>query len=82
MIDRLLTFNYLPGEDTLLRDIHKLAPGFFLIAKDGETKIKQYWGPPISKSTLSLPDAQAQLSTLLDESVHLHMISDVPVGFS
>lgn len=81
MIDRLLTFNYLPGEDTLLRDIHKLAPGFFLIAKDGEIQIKQYWDLQFSKSTLSLPDAQAQLSTLLDESVRLHMISDVPVGF-
>ena len=48
MIDRLLTFNYLPGEDTLLRDIHKLAPGFFLIAKDGEIQIKQYWDLQIS----------------------------------
>ena len=43
MIDRLLTFNYLPGEDTLLRDIHKLAPGHYLIAKNGEIQVKQYW---------------------------------------
>ena len=81
MIDRLLTFNFLPGEDTLLRDIHKLAPGFCLLAKDGKIEIKQYWDLRFTESTLSLEDAQAQLSTLLDESVRLHMISDVPVGF-
>ncbi len=27
MIDRILTFNYLPGEETLLKNIHKLARG-------------------------------------------------------
>ena len=27
MIDRFLTFSFVPGEETLLRNIHKLAPG-------------------------------------------------------
>ena len=81
MIDRLLTFNYLPGEDTLLRDIHKLAPGHYLIAKNGEIQVKQYWDLEFAKSNISLSDAEAQLSGLLEESVRLHMISDVPVGF-
>jgi asparagine synthase (glutamine-hydrolysing) len=81
MIDRLLMFNFLPGEDTLLRGIRKLAPGSYLLAKDGKIEIKQYWDLDFPKSNLSLPEAQEQLSTLLEESVRLHMISDVPVGF-
>src|SRR5271154_4686875 len=81
MIDRLLMFNFLPGEDTLLRGIRKLAPGSYLLAKDGKVEIKQYWDLSFPKSSLSLPEAEEQLSALLEESVRLHMISDVPVGF-
>jgi asparagine synthase (glutamine-hydrolysing) len=81
MIDRLLMFNFLPGEDTLLRGIRKLPPGSYLLAKDGKIEIKQYWDLHFPKSGLSLPDAEEQLSVLLEESVRLHMISDVPVGF-
>jgi asparagine synthase (glutamine-hydrolysing) len=81
MIDRVLAFNYLPGEDTLLKNIQKVAPGSYIVIKDGEIKAKQYWDLEVPKSTLSLADAESQLSALLEESVRLHMISDVPVGF-
>src|SRR5450755_1728457 len=81
MIDGVLAFNYLPGEDTLLKNIQKVAPGSYIVIKDGEIKAKQYWDLEVPKSTLSLADAESQLSALLEESVRLHMISDVPVGF-
>jgi asparagine synthase (glutamine-hydrolysing) len=81
MIDRLLTFNFLPGEETLLRNIRKLAPGSLLVVRGGKPETRQYWDLSFSPSKLSLADAEAQLSTLLEETVRLHMISDVPVGF-
>ena len=81
MIDRILTFNYLPGEETLLKNIHKLAPGSCVLIKDGDVKIRQYWDLEVPQSSLSLAAAEEQLSSMLDESVRLHMISDVPVGF-
>ena len=43
MIDRFLTFLYMPGEETLLKGIRKLAPGHYLLVKDGKTVIEQYW---------------------------------------
>jgi asparagine synthase (glutamine-hydrolysing) len=81
MIDRILTFNYLPGEETLLKNVRKLAPGHSILIQDGEVKIRQYWDLQVAPSTLSLEAAEEQLSAMLDESVRLHMISDVPVGF-
>ena len=81
MIDRILTFNYLPGEETLLKNIHKLAPGSCVLIQDGDVKIRQYWDLQVPQSSLSLAAAEEQLSAMLDESVRLHMISDVPVGF-
>ncbi|HEX3660846.1 MAG TPA: asparagine synthase (glutamine-hydrolyzing) [Acidobacteriaceae bacterium] len=80
IVDRFLTFYYVPGEDTLFKDIFKLRPGSYLTVKEGKAEIHQYWDldfDPIPKSTA---DAEKELIDILDESVRLHMISDVPVG--
>jgi asparagine synthase (glutamine-hydrolysing) len=82
IIDRFLTFLYVPGEETLLRGIRKLAPGHYLLVKDGKAEIRQYWDLRFVKPSErpSLEDAQTNLSNLLAETVELHMIADVPVG--
>jgi asparagine synthase (glutamine-hydrolysing) len=80
-IDRFLTFGYLPGEETLLRGIYKLPPGSLMMVKNGKTEIKQYWDLHFSSSSVTLQDAEEQLREILEQSVRLHMISDVPVGF-
>jgi asparagine synthase (glutamine-hydrolysing) len=81
MIDRFLAFYYVPGEETLLRNIFKLAPGSCLIVRNGKVEIKQYWDLKFSTQERSLAGAETELLTLLDECVRMHMISDVPVGF-
>ncbi len=82
IIDRFLTFLYLPGEETLFRNVNKLAPGCYLIVKDGHPEIHQYWDLSFEKSSINptLQEAQEQLLDLLAEAVKLHMIADVPVG--
>jgi asparagine synthase (glutamine-hydrolysing) len=80
MIDRFLTFLYVPGEDTLLRNIQKLAPGSYLLARSGKTEIRQYWDLQFSPRSQTLADAKEELLELFEEAVRLHMISDVPVG--
>jgi asparagine synthase (glutamine-hydrolysing) len=77
-----LTYFYTPGEKTLFKNILKLSPGHYLIAKDGKLSIKQYWDLPFNKSMAgkSLDDCIGQLTELLRETVRDHMISDVPVG--
>jgi asparagine synthase (glutamine-hydrolysing) len=82
VIDRFLTFLYVPGEETLLKGISKLSPGHYLLLKDGKAEIRQYWDLCFLKPSerLSLKDAENELSNLLAESVELHMIADVPVG--
>jgi asparagine synthase (glutamine-hydrolysing) len=82
MIDRFLTFLYVPGEETLLKGIQKLAPGHYLLIKNGKTEIRQYWDLSFVKPSerLSFDEAEKELSNLLAEAVELHMIADVPVG--
>ena len=81
MIDRFLTYYYVPGEETLFRNIHKLAPGSYMIVKDGKVKIKQYWDLEFAPREQNLKEAEERLVDLLDEAVRSHMVSDVPVGF-
>ena len=81
MIDRFLTFYYVPGEETLLRNIRKLSPGTYMIVRGGKAQIREYWDLHFESGDRSLHGAETELLKLLDESVQLHMISDVPVGF-
>jgi asparagine synthase (glutamine-hydrolysing) len=82
MVDRFLTFLYLPGEETLLKGVRKLAPGTCLTVKNGRPEIYQYWDLRFSKSLQEpgLKKAEGALLDLLTETVKLHMIADVPAG--
>ena len=81
MIDRFLSFCYMPGEETLLRNIFKLAPGSYMVVKNGQAKVRQYWDLKFSPVEQDIQHAERRLLELLDECVRLHMIADVPVGF-
>jgi len=82
IVDRFLTFLYLPGEETLLKGVRKLAPGSYLLAKDGRAEIRQYWDLHFSKPAVKpdLEETESALRDLLADTVKLHMIADVPVG--
>ena len=82
LIDRFLTFLYMPGEETLLSGIQKLAPGHFLLIKDGKPEVREYWDLDLAESPrkISLEEAEGELQSLLAKTVELHMIADVPVG--
>jgi asparagine synthase (glutamine-hydrolysing) len=82
IIDRFLTFLYVPGEETLLKGIRKLAPGHYLLIRDGRAVTRQYWDLRFAEPSRSttLKDAETDLLSLLAETVELHMIADVPVG--
>ena len=82
MIDRFLTFLYVPGQETLLKGIRKLAPGHYLLVRGGRAVVEQYWDLHFAETARSqnLKNAEADLASLLAEAVKLHMIADVPVG--
>jgi asparagine synthase (glutamine-hydrolysing) len=81
MVDRFLTFYYMPGEETLLQGIRKLAPGHSLLVKDGKVRIRKYWDLEFVPAPHPVKEVEEKLLSLLDEAVRMHMIADVPVGF-
>jgi len=81
MVDRFLTYFYMPGEETLFRGIKKVAPGHHVVVENGRHKVTQYWDLQFHVRPRSFGEAREELQHLLEETVRLHMISDVPVGF-
>ena len=81
IIDRFLSFYYVPGEKTLFKGIDKLLPGHYLVCRGHKLEIRQYWDLYFSESQISMKEAESRTLELLEESLRLHMISDVPVGF-
>ena len=42
-LDAYLTFGYVPEEFCIFKDARKLAPGHFLLFKDGKVETRKYW---------------------------------------
>jgi asparagine synthase (glutamine-hydrolysing) len=86
-IPELLATRYLSGTETLFRGIHKLLPGHLLCFEDGRVRVRQYWDLPVepagadeAASPNRAGDVVGQFRDLLDESVRLRMMSEVPLG--
>ena len=80
-LDRFLTFEYVFSPETIFKNIYKLPPGHFLVLHKGEIRIEQYWEnlPTVDKEHDEEYYAQ-HLAELLEESVKMRLISDVPLG--
>ena len=79
-----LSLGYIPGDLCLFEGIKKLPPahcGKFLI-DSGEISIRRYWTLPInsSKNLVSGEELAEEAGSLIEDSVRLRLIADVPVG--
>ncbi len=85
LLPEVLAFGYSSGDRTLFRNIHKLMPGHRLVldaASDPELTVERYWDIP---QPCSVPDLDpklwiAETRRRLEQSVEMHLMSDVPLG--
>jgi asparagine synthase (glutamine-hydrolysing) len=85
-----LTFGSLYDPNTLVEGVNALAPGSFLTWEGGQVKQQQYWdivGPDpgehcdsASTSAEKRSELEDQIAEMLDESVRMQLVSDVPIG--
>ena len=77
-----LTFRQVAGSETLFKGVHSLPPGCTMTLRDGRTTIKRYWSPRPSadRPPITYAEALETLGALLEDSVRMRLISDVPVG--
>ncbi len=80
-LDLYLSLRYVPGPRTMFKNIFRLLPGHLLVADDAGMRTKKYWDINYAVSELRQPrQLVEQFRGLLDESVRLRLISEVPLG--
>ena len=80
-ISDYLTYLYVPAPETIFNEIKKLRPAEILVFNlDGNFFTKRYWNVEFQNSNQDEGDYAKQLRNLLEESIDLRMVSDVPVG--
>ena len=78
-----LAYRYVPAPATLFAHIHKLAPGSCAVWEHGCLRETRYYHPPDCRHRpdMEIPaDPVGSFLGLLDESVRIRMVSDVPFG--
>lgn len=76
-----LTFQFTLGEATLFKHVRAVPPGATLTVERGRVTIRKYWEirfePDESRSAA---DFELELRANMEDSVRVHLRSDVPVG--
>ena len=76
-----LTFQYTIGENTLFAGVKQLMPGHTLTIENGNVQVKRYWDVQYNIDYGKKPEYfYERLRELLDDSIRVHLRSDVPVG--
>ena len=76
----MMKLQYIPSPKTIFKKIEKLLPGHSLICQKGGISIEKYWDLNLSQKEESEAFYLRELPKLLEESVRLRLISDVPLG--
>lgn len=86
VLSRYLFQQYINAPDSIFRDVYKVEPGSVLRFRAGEITMWKYWDISevyrkcAAQPVESYEEAKSGLKALLEKSVAMRMISDVPLG--
>lgn len=80
-LQAMFELGFTPGPDTMFEGIYTLPPAHYLVAQDDRFWIKPYWRLTYQEDRqISAEAAVEQFLALLQESVQLRLMSEVPLG--
>jgi len=79
-LDFFLTLEYIPAPYSILTAVKKLPAGHLLVYENGNTVVSEYWDVQATECAHEFAAAREEFLALLEESVRMRMISDVPLG--
>jgi asparagine synthase (glutamine-hydrolysing) len=79
-LDQFLTLEYIPAPRTIFKGVNKLPAGYRLVYQEGNVHIEQYWDIPDKEVPSDEKIIEEMLIELIDDSVRMQLMSDVPLG--
>src|SRR5215470_12481533 len=79
-LDLYLALRYVPGPRTMFKNIFKLQPGHWMTVDETGIKIGKYWDLQYNNVQDGRRDVIEEFRQLLEESVRLRLIAEVPLG--
>jgi asparagine synthase (glutamine-hydrolysing) len=79
-VDAYLALQYVPGDRTALRGVHKLPPGHVLVAEGDAQRIEPYWTPSPAEPSQSEGEWLERVRETVTGAVRSRLIADVPLG--
>ncbi len=80
MLEKYLSFQYSVTEETFFKHVYKLPQGHYFKYKNDTITIKKYYELELENNNNSLESNKTKLIDLINDSIKVHKISDVPVG--
>jgi asparagine synthase (glutamine-hydrolysing) len=77
-----LLFRQVAGPEGLFRSIRSVPPGCTMTVRSGAATVTRYWSPRPApeRAPIAFNEAHETLAGLLEDSVRMRLVSDVPVG--
>jgi asparagine synthase (glutamine-hydrolysing) len=80
-LDQFLTYEYVIAPRTILKGVHKLAAGHYLLYRDGNVKVQRYWdAAKVPVRAWGEGEAVDAIRSALKQAVVSQMMADVPLG--
>lgn len=79
-LNNYFKYGYIPAPQTVYAEAKKLPPACHMTICDSRIHIKRYWHVPLPEPSYKEEDVEERLEAMLDESVKIRLISDVPLG--
>jgi asparagine synthase (glutamine-hydrolysing) len=81
-LSQYLAYEYIPAPYAIYKGVRKISAGSCLKWKTGRTRLWHYWDYPVGSPVFhgTIDDCTRELRRLLNQSVKLRLVSDVPLG--
>lgn len=81
--EEYLAFGYIPEPKTIYRNVKKLLPGHYIVARRGAQDLvqKQYWDVDFSQRAAgSFEEWREEMVARLEDAIKVRLIAEVPIG--
>ena len=80
-LDQFLTYEYVIAPRTILKGVHKLPAGHYLLYRDGKVSVHRYWdAAQVRVRSWREDEAADAIRSALKQAVVSQMMADVPLG--